>query len=99
MEGAMRGRARAGYRRWLLPWVALALLLAACGAPGVGGGGEKPQTLRVGLIPNQAPDRVKAQYEPFRVYLSEKLRQPVELFVATDYNGVVEAMIAGRIDV
>lgn len=95
----MRGRARAGYRRLMLPWIVLALLLAACGAPSVGGSGEKPQALRVGLIPNQSPDKVKAQYEPFRVYLSEKLGQPVELFVATDYNGVVEAMIAGRIDV
>jgi len=73
-------------------------LLAACGAPGANAA-AKPATLRVGLIPNQAPDRLKAQYEPFRAYLSQQLNMPVELFVATDYNGVVEAMIADRLDV
>lgn len=55
-------------------------------------------TLRVGLIPNQAPDKIKAQYEPFRKYLAEKLGMPVELFVATDYAGVVEAMANDKLD-
>lgn len=54
--------------------------------------------LRVGLIPNQSPDKVKAQYEPFRAYLAQKLAMPVELFVATDYAGVVEAMASDKLD-
>jgi phosphonate transport system substrate-binding protein len=58
-----------------------------------------PETLRVGLVPNQAPDRIRAQYAPFGEYLSSTLGQPVELFVATDYAGVVEAMASDRIDV
>jgi phosphonate transport system substrate-binding protein len=62
-------------------------------------GGERPATLRVGLVPNQAPDRVKAQYEPFREYLARTLAQPVETFVATDYAGVVEAMASDKLDV
>ncbi len=61
--------------------------------------GEVPRTLRVGLIPNQAPDRVRARYQPFQQYLSRKLGMPVELFVATDYAGVVEAMASDRLDV
>src|SRR5688572_8955159 len=52
----------------------------------------RPAVLRVGLIPNQAPDRIRAQYQPFGQYLSSVLDMPVELFVATDYAGVVEAM-------
>lgn len=60
---------------------------------------EWPPTLRVGLIPNQAPDRVRAQYEPFREYLSRKLGQPVETFIATDYAGVVEAMASDKLDI
>ncbi len=59
---------------------------------------SKPTTLRVGVIPNQAPDKIKAQYEPFRMYLQEKLNMPVELFVATDYAGVVEAMANDKLD-
>lgn len=60
--------------------------------------GERPATLRVGLVPNQAPDRVKAQYEPFREYLARALGEPVETFVATDYAGVVEAMASDKLD-
>ena len=55
--------------------------------------------LRVGLVPNQAPDKIKAQYEPFRQYLSDTLSMPVELFVASDYAGVVEAMANDKLDV
>ncbi|AVX31659.1 phosphonate transport system substrate-binding protein [Carboxydocella thermautotrophica] len=59
---------------------------------------EQPKVLRVGLIPNQAPEKIKAKYEPFRKYLEEKLGMPVELFVATNYAGVVEAMAADKLD-
>jgi phosphonate transport system substrate-binding protein len=68
-------------------------------AAGPAAQGERPGTLRVGLIPNQAPDRVRAQYQPFQQYLSRYLGQPVELFVATDYAGVVEALANDRLDV
>src|SRR5688572_18685063 len=59
---------------------------------------ERPATIRVGLIPNQAPDRIRAQYQPFGEYLSKTLNQPVELFVATDYAGVVEALASDKLD-
>lgn len=59
---------------------------------------DTPTTLRVGIIPNQAPDRQRAQYEPFRQYLERTLGQPVETFVATDYTGVVEAMASEKLD-
>jgi phosphonate transport system substrate-binding protein len=52
----------------------------------------------VGLIPNQAPERVRTQYEPFREHLSKALCIPVETFVATDYTGVVEAMASDKLD-
>ena len=60
---------------------------------------DQSRTLRVGLIPNQAPDRIRAQYQPFQQYLSQRLGVPVELFVATDYAGVVEALASDRLDV
>jgi phosphonate transport system substrate-binding protein len=89
-------------RRRLLALSGLAAFLTACGSlppTGSAAGGERPSSLRVGLIPNQAPDTIKAQYEPFRKYLAERLNQPVEFFVATDYAGVVEAMASDRLDV
>ncbi|MDF2875943.1 MAG: phosphonate transport system substrate-binding protein [Sporomusa sp.] len=84
-------------------FVLLTLALVGCGKT------EAPQTagqlkaqqgpLRVGLVPNQAPDKIKAQYEPFREYLQKTLNMPVELFVASDYAGVVEAMANDKLDV
>lgn len=57
-----------------------------------------PETLKVGLIPNISPEKQKAQYEPFRAHLASTLKVKVELFVATDYAGVVAAMVAKKID-
>ncbi len=54
--------------------------------------------LRVGLVPNQAPDQIKAKYEPFKKYLEQKLGLEVELFVANNYAGVVEAMASNKLD-
>lgn len=97
---------RRPHRRAIITYGATAAIMAACGGGplsdptrGARSAGEQPTSLRVGLIPNQAPDAVKAQYEPFRAYLAERLKQPVELFVATDYAGVVEAMASDRLDV
>ncbi|HEY6752381.1 MAG TPA: hypothetical protein VI027_13815 [Rubrobacteraceae bacterium] len=49
----------------------LLLALAGCGGGGVGEqeSGD-PDPLRVGLIPNQNPESVEANYEPFGDYLS-----------------------------
>lgn len=81
---------------------ALALLATtACGgvASQPAPAAERPTTLRVGLIPNQSPDKVRAQYEPFRVYLEHQLGTPVQVFVATDYAGTVEALLNNRLDI
>jgi phosphonate transport system substrate-binding protein len=80
----------------------LSLFLSGCGqSPAQSKGSQQASSapLRVGLVPNQAPDKIKAQYEPFRQYLSSALGIPVELFVATDYAGVVEAMANDKLDV
>jgi phosphonate transport system substrate-binding protein len=75
-------------------------LLTGCGS---GDGGEAaangvPKTLRVGLIPNVAPEQQRAQYRPFGEYLESALGVDVELFVAADYAGVVAALASDRID-
>ncbi len=88
-------------RRLLCLLPVLPLLLAACestptaAAPAA----DLPATLRVGLIPNVAPDQQRATYAPFGQDLGRRLGVDVELFVATNYAGVVTALAAGRIDV
>jgi phosphonate transport system substrate-binding protein len=78
--------------------VVLLLAVSGCG----GGGGEQesgdPDPLRVGLIPNQNPESVEANYEPFGDYLSEQLGREVELTVPTSYGAVVEAMVNDELD-
>jgi phosphonate transport system substrate-binding protein len=75
------------------------LALAGCGRSSTGPEKGLPSTLHVGVIPNVAPDKQRAQYEPFRAYLSKRLGTKVELFVATDYAGVVTALVAKKIDI
>ena len=83
----------------ILNTVALILLLAGCGESGGGEqGSDDPEVLRVGLVPNQNPESVEANYEPFGEYLSEQLGRGVELTVPTSYGAVVEAMINDELD-
>lgn len=88
----------------LVALLALALLAAACGSeenPGQTSGEAgkgTPETLRVGLIPNIAPEEQRAKYEPFTRYLQDRLGVKVELFVATNYAGTVRALEAGQLD-
>lgn len=91
-------------KRWLFLALSVLLVITATGcgkteAPKVAEQPKAQQALRVGLVPNQAPDKIKAQYEPFREYLQKTLNMPVELFVASDYAGVVEAMANDKLDV
>ncbi|TDB89009.1 phosphate/phosphite/phosphonate ABC transporter substrate-binding protein [Actinomadura sp. KC216] len=75
------------------------LVLVACSAGGASVN-EKgvPKKLRVGLIPNIAPDKQRARYKPLQAYLERELDAEIELFVATDYSGVVEALASDRLD-
>ncbi|HEX2911718.1 MAG TPA: phosphate/phosphite/phosphonate ABC transporter substrate-binding protein [Chloroflexia bacterium] len=61
-------------------------------------GTEKPSPLRIGLIPNQNPETVKAQYASFKTYMEKTLGIPVELFVGSDYPAVVQAMVTDKLD-
>ena len=53
-----------------------------------------PATLRVGIIPNIAPEQQRTTYAPFGQALGSALGVQVELFVAPSYAGVVTALAA-----
>ncbi|WP_327352775.1 phosphate/phosphite/phosphonate ABC transporter substrate-binding protein [Streptomyces sp. NBC_01304] len=85
-------------------FLALAAVSAATACSSAGASGSTndqgiPEKLVVGIIPNVAPDKQGAKYEPLQEYLSKKLDADVELFVATDYAGVVAALGAKKVDV
>ncbi|MDQ3503291.1 MAG: phosphate/phosphite/phosphonate ABC transporter substrate-binding protein [Actinomycetota bacterium] len=80
----------------------LLTLLAGCGSTSVADNPNPdalPETLRVGLIPNIAPDKQRATYAPFGEELGRRLGVEVELFVAPSYAGVVTALAAGQLDI
>ena len=72
----------------------VAMVLAGCG----GGAASGDEPLQVGLIPNENPEEVEAQYQPLEDYLKEETGRKVELSVPTTYNSVVEAMVSGELD-
>ena len=77
----------------------LVVVAAGCGGASEGGSGAQAQEpLRVGLVPNQNPEKVEAEYAPLGDYLSEELGTEVELSVPTSYTAVVEAMASGELD-
>ncbi|MEX2533040.1 MAG: phosphate/phosphite/phosphonate ABC transporter substrate-binding protein [Nitriliruptoraceae bacterium] len=90
---------RSGVLRIVSAIVGAGLVLSACGSQDeVDAGALGISELRVGLIPNIAPEEQRARYAPFGEYLSEQLDIPVELFVASDYAGVVTALANGQLD-
>jgi phosphonate transport system substrate-binding protein len=97
-----RGSAATATVRALLALLGL-LLLTACGGASEAGSeaadGDLPAPLRVGVVPNQAPEHQQARFAPLAEALGEALGVEVELFVATNYAGVVTALAAGRLDV
>lgn len=90
------------YRLSTLVLVVVAVIaLVGCGGGSGGEGGgsaSADEPLRVGLIPNENPEEVEAQYQPLEDYLKKELGGEVELSVPTTYNAVVEAMVSGELD-
>ncbi|MDQ0204633.1 phosphonate ABC transporter substrate-binding protein [Pectinatus haikarae] len=61
--------------------------------------GKEAKVLKVGAIPSEDSQKVRDAYAPLVTYLEEQTGLKVELFVATDYSGVVEAMRSGKLDI
>jgi len=55
--------------------------------------------ITMGLIPAENTEEMIKKFEPMRVYLEQKLGEPVKVYTATDYTGVIEAMRKKRIDI
>lgn len=75
----------------------LLFLLAVGSLAGCGSRGEDNTfTFSVVSEENQG-DRI-ARFDSFRTYLSERLGRPVDMHIATDYAGTVQAFRAGKVD-
>ena len=57
------------------------------------------QTLTLGLLPAEDPRLIMSEAQPLIERLEQALKVEVKPFVATDYNGVIEAMRAKKLDI
>lgn len=76
--------------------------VAGCGNAGgqsESGGGGMPDPLRIGVIPSEDTQDVAAAFEPVADYVGEQLGVSAELYTATDYSGIIEAMGSGEAEV
>jgi|GEM_PF-6508487 len=60
---------------------------------------QAQQVLTVGLIPSEDSQAMIKSSQQVLDQLQARLGMPVKPFVATDYNGVIEALRAGKLDV
>lgn len=98
-------------RSWLAISIVAALTLSACGSDSsneegsdtgdVSSGIDKtdwPEKLIVGAVPSEESSSLEQSYAPLVEALAEQLGIEVEFFQATDYAGIIEAQVAGRVD-
>lgn len=90
----------------LLAVLSVALvMLAGCGSSGEesaaaqDGGGEIPDPLEMGIIPAEDNAEQVREFEPVADYVGEQLGVDVELYTATDYSGIIEAMRSEQVDI
>lgn len=93
----------------VLALMAVALLGAACGGDDsdgdpaasegkAGPASERPEKIVFAAVPSEQSSQLQASYQPTLDILTEELGVEIEFFQAADYAGVIEAMIAGNVD-
>jgi len=55
-------------------------------------------SLLFGIIPHEKPESLLVERKPLKDYLQKELGVPVDIFIATDYTGVIEAMKSNKVD-
>jgi phosphonate transport system substrate-binding protein len=72
-------------------WIIAGMLAAA-------GSATAANVVNIGLIPSEDPNIVISDNKPFLDALGRSLQMEVKPFVATDYNGVIEALRSKKLD-
>src|SRR5260370_40698699 len=75
-------------------WLLIVVVMAACGDPD-----GRTKTLRVGFLPAEDAQQVMQNAQPIVEILRQRLGMGIQPFVATDYTGVVEALLFNKLDV
>lgn len=73
----------------------LAFMIACCALPAR----AQPAPLVVGVLPTLSPRVLLNNYQPFRLYLEQTLKRPVEMVTATDFSTFHKSTMAGEYDI
>lgn len=81
-------------------FVLVVLLLAlALGTAAPTLAGDVPEKLVLGMVPSREADRMIVSLDGLADMMAAEIGIPVEAFVATNFNGLVEAMGTNRVDI
>lgn len=75
---------------------AFSLMIAGVFSPAASHAAE---ALKIGATPGENIELTRSRYELIAAYIEKETGIPTELYLATDFTGVIEAMRAGKIDI
>lgn len=81
-------------KSWLAAWLVAGLLLLS--SPKLA---ADDQPLIVGILPTLSPRVLIGNYQPFRIYLEQSLKRPVEMVTAKNFTTFHQNTLAGHYDV
>lgn len=80
-------------KKFLIIMLAIITILSAIGISDA-----KEKCLVMGLIPAEDPKAMMEQYTPMKNWMEKDMGMCIQIFTATDYTGVIEAMRAKKVD-
>lgn len=61
--------------------------------------GETPKRLVLGMVPSREADKLVQNLEPLAEILTQEIGVDVVTYISTSYNGLIEAMGKGKVDI
>ncbi|PWW34377.1 MULTISPECIES: phosphate/phosphite/phosphonate ABC transporter substrate-binding protein [Paenibacillus] len=91
---------RKGHLGLIFSLVLMLVILSGCGTTANSSEGEAgmPEVIRIGIMPSEEGEMNRSQ-EQLAKDITEATGIPAEIFVAEDYNMVIEALRAGKIEI
>ena len=78
--------------------IILAVCLAASACTADAPQGDSADTIRIGVLPDQVPDNLRARHEPLLGYLEETTGFGFELIIPSDYADLLQQFAEGDVD-
>ncbi|MFD2703384.1 phosphate/phosphite/phosphonate ABC transporter substrate-binding protein [Paenibacillus shunpengii] len=98
----LKNRGRKGHQSLIVSLILMLVILSGCGAEASSTSGEgeggMPEVIRIGMMPSEEGEMNRSQ-DQLAADITEATGIPAEIFVAEDYNMVIEALRAGKIEI